>query len=124
MKPKDIQLILVGITFVILSILINDQWGKLVHGDDPFFFPEAFALAAIYGWWSRNYIYSFLVGFFSIPMMVYTIFPYLMPFIFITNLLGLTDYNLFDILFFCAFGIVSGLIGVGFVKLHKIKRRE
>jgi H+/Cl- antiporter ClcA len=31
------------------------------------------------------------------------------------------QFNLLDTLIFCSFGIVSGLIGIGFVKLHKIR---
>ena len=123
-KIKHIQLISVGIAFVILSHLINGLvFLFLTHYsaaryDDGFFFPVAFALAAVYGWWSKNYLYSFFVGFLSIPLMVSFFQPYFMPFVFITNFLGSTNYNLLDTLIFCVFGLVSGLIGVGFAKLH------
>ncbi len=35
-------------------------------------------------------------------------------------ILAISNYNLLDTLIFCSFGVVSGLIGMGFVKLHKI----
>ncbi|MBE0517571.1 MAG: hypothetical protein IBX41_09375 [Methanophagales archaeon] len=126
MKIKHIQLILVGIAFVILSHLINGLVFLFVthystaRYDDGFFFPAAFAIAAVYGWWSKNHLYSFLVGFFSIPLMISPFPPYFIPIVFITNFLGSSNYNLLDTVIFCGFGIVSGLIGIGFVKLHKI----
>ncbi len=127
MKTKHIQLMSVGIAFVILSHLTNGLvFLFLTHYsaaryDDGFFFPVAFVFAAIYGWWSRDYLLSFFVGFLSIPLIITPFPPYFMPVIFITDLLELTDYNLVTIAIFCGFGIVSGLIGVGFVKLHKIR---
>jgi hypothetical protein len=127
MKTKHIQPILVGIAFVILSHLMNGVafWFLTYYStagyDDGFFFPIAFVIAAVYGWWSKNYLYSFLVGFFSIPLIISFSPPYFIPLTFVTNFLGLTNYNLLDTLIFCAFGIVGGLIGVGFVKLHKIR---
>lgn len=72
-ESQDIPLILAGIICVILSQLISEQAGIWFCGpgcDDPFFFPVAFAIAAIYGRWSSNYRYNFLVGFFALPYML------------------------------------------------------
>jgi len=110
-----------GMAFIALSHFLNFLLSKWLY--EPFLFPVAFIVAAIYGWWSRNYIYSFIVGYFSIAYFIP--FP---PFYsgsilidFIKTLLGLADYNLHELLIFLSFGIISGLIGVGFVKLHNIK---
>ncbi|MCK4240997.1 MAG: hypothetical protein KAX30_05185 [Candidatus Atribacteria bacterium] len=125
MKTKHMQPILVGIAFIILSHLMTGviflTYYSTARYDDGFFFPLAFAIAAVYGWWSKNYLYSFLVGFFSIPLMISFFPPYFIPLTFVTNFLSLTNYNLLDTLIFCVFGIVSGLISMGFVKLHKIR---
>ena len=116
------QRILVGIGFVILAIFVNGYVVQILtrggNYDDPFFFPVAFVFAAIYGWWSRDYLLSFFVGFLSIPLIISPFPPYFMPVVFITNLLELSNYNLITIAIFCVFGLVSGLIGVGFAKLH------
>ena len=70
MKTKHIQPILVGIASMILSHLINGvvflflTYYPTARYDDGFFFPIAFVIAAVYGWWSKNYLYSFLVGIF------------------------------------------------------------
>lgn len=119
---NDIPLILAGITFFIFSQLINEQAGIWLCGlgcDDPFYFPIAFMIAAIYGWWSGVYRYSFLVGFFSLPYMFSSSPPYLLLLTFITNFLGTTHYNLWEVLIFCAFGLVSGLIGMTSAKWKK-----
>ncbi|MBE0516782.1 MAG: hypothetical protein IBX41_05255 [Methanophagales archaeon] len=119
------QRILVGIGFIILAIFVSGYVGQiLMRGsgfDDPFFFPIAFVFAAIYGWWSRDYLLSFFVGFLSIPLIISPFPPYFLPVVFITNLLEMSNYNLFDIAIFCVFGIVSGLIGIGFAKLHRMR---
>jgi hypothetical protein len=103
------KLFLVGIASVFLSHLINSIAGWWLY--EPVLFPVAFIIAAMYGWWSRNYLYSFLVGFFSIPFMISRFPPYVVPFIF--------NLDLVDTLFFSALGIISGLIGMGFVKLQR-----
>lgn len=127
MKTKHTELIFVGIAFVIFSYFINCLYSiflsyySTAHYDDVFFFPGAFALAALYGWWSKNYFYGFLVGFCSIPLIISPFPPYFLPVVFITNLLEMSNYNLFDIAIFCVFGIVSGLIGIGFAKLHRMR---
>jgi len=117
------KLILVGIVLVLISHFINFLSSRWFY--EPFLFPVAFIVAAIYGWWSRNYIFSFFVGFLSIPYFIP--FP---PFYsggiliaFVKTLLGLADYNLLELLIFLSFGIISGLIGVGFVKLSNLLRR-
>ena len=102
MKTKHIQPILVGIASMILSHLINGvvflflTYYPTARYDDGFFFPIAFVIAAVYGWWSKNYLYSFLVGFFSIPLIISFFPPYFIPFTFVTNFSGLTNYNLLN----------------------------
>ena len=114
-----IFLIVVAIIFIGLSQYTNVWWGRLNEGCTPFFFPAALILASIYGLLTRNYIGSFLVGFFSVP--------YLIPFPpyqtgsviydFILAVLGLTQANILELIIFIGFGIASGLFGIGFVKL-------
>jgi len=124
-KVRVILLILVGIVFIWLSQFANVLWGKLGEGSDPFFFPTAFVLAAIYGWLSRSYFGTFLVGFLSVP--------YLIPFPpfqsgsviynFFMSILNPTDYNLLELTIFLGFGVAAGLLGMGFVKLAKWRNR-
>ncbi len=121
LKIKNLQpvvehtrLLLAGIVFVMLSNIIGVLIWSLMrpHSNDPFYFPVAFAMAAAYGWYSRNYYYSFFVGFFSMPYIV-PFPPYYsvsIVYAFITNIMGLTDYNLMDLSVFITFGITSGFI--------------
>ncbi len=121
---EHMRLLLAGIVFVMISNIIGVLIWSLMrpHSNDPFYFPVAFAMAAAYGWYSRNYYYSFFVGFFSMPYIIpfppyYSISVF---YTFITTALGLTDYNMQDLLIFMIFGITSGFIGMGFAKWHKI----
>ncbi|MCX9012761.1 MAG: hypothetical protein OIN66_16790 [Candidatus Methanoperedens sp.] len=131
LKIKNLQpvvehtrLLLAGIIFVMLSNIIGVLIWSLMrpHGNDPFYFPVAFVMAAAYGWYSRNYYYGFFVGFFSVPYVV-PFPPYYsisVVYVIITNVFGLTSYNLLDLSIFLLFGIASGFIGIGFAKWHKI----
>ena len=74
-----------GVVFLFLTYYPTARY------DDGFFFPIAFVIAAVYGWWSKNYLYSFLVGFFSIPLITSFFPPYFIPFTFVTNFSGLTN---------------------------------
>ncbi len=124
-KLRVIILVLVGIIFIWLSQFANVLWGKLGEGSDPFFFPAAFVSAAIYGWLSRNYFATFLVGFLSVP--------YLIPcppfqsgsviYNFSMSIFNQTNYNLLDLVIFLGFGVVAGILGMGFVKLAKRRNR-
>ncbi len=121
MKTRNMFLILAGIALVLLSQLINGLSGRWLN--DPFLFPAAFAITAIYGWWSRSYIYSFLVGFFAIPYLVP--FPPFhsecIPYTFIATLLGQANYNLVEQAIFLGFGIAGGFIGMGLAKLSRCR---
>jgi multisubunit Na+/H+ antiporter MnhB subunit len=131
MRKKATERILVGIGVIILAIFANGYVAPLVtivtgrgNYDDPFFFPVAFVFAALYGWWSRDFLLSFLVGFLSIPLIISPFPPYFLPVVFITNLLELSTYDLVDIAIFCVFGAVSGLIGVGFAAYARHKHNK
>lgn len=131
MRKTATERILVGIGVVILAIFANGYVAQLVtmltdggKYDDPFFFPVAFVCAALYGWWSKDYLLSFLVGFFSIPLIISPFPPYFLPLVFITNLLELSNYDLMTIAIFCVFGALSGLIGAGFAAYARHKHNK
>jgi hypothetical protein len=125
-KTRILLLTLGGILCILLSQYANVLWGRAHEGDDPFFFPAAFMVAAVYGWWSRNYPASFLVGLLAVP--------YLIPFpgfyngsviaSLIKALFNPADYNLTDLAIFLGFGIASGLCGMGFARLARWRKKE
>lgn len=119
-RRKHELLFMMGMLLVLLSQFVNGLSGMWVY--EPFLFPVAFVVAAVYGWWSMSYVYSFLVGFFSIPYFIPLppFFSASIPYVFVITLLGLADYNLRDLLILLGIGGVSGLIGVGSVRLRKL----
>jgi hypothetical protein len=123
---KVILLVLGGIPFIWISQYANVLWGKWHdEGSDPFFFPAGFALAAIYGWCSKNYPCTFLVGFFSMPYLIP--FPPFQSGSAIYNLFWFifspANHNLLDSIIIPDFGATAGLFGMGFVKFAKWRNK-
>lgn len=114
-----------GILCIFLSQYANVLWGRTHEGNDPFFFPAAFILAAIYGWWSRNYPASFLVGLLAVPYLIP--FPGVWHESVIFNLIKAifnpADFNLWDPAIFLGFGVASGLCGMGFARLARWRKK-
>jgi hypothetical protein len=115
-----------GIFCIFISQGSNVLWGKFYDGDAPFFFPAAFILAALYGWFSRNYPASFLVGFLAVPYMVP--FPGFQSGSVVVNLVRalfhLSKYNNVDLAIIVGFGIAAGLCGMGLAKLARRRKKE
>ena len=110
-RTESILKIMVGGFSIYVSNFINLLAGFWLY--EPFLFPVSFVVAAIFGWWSKNKPWGFMVGFLSIPFMISLSRPYFAPFLLICNLVLDYRYDLGYIGFLLTLGIVSGFIGVG-----------